>query len=87
MAPLFPRADAHDELPVQTNPAGTRVFRVVDRTIDTRSRLIIADSPDAAVAPDATSISMLDHSVTHEVVECRELSEQGTVWQSPPEHV
>lgn len=84
MTDLFPREDGRNELPVETNPAGTRVFRVTDRTIDQRTRLIIAPSPEGAVAPNATAISMLGHETIHEVVECRELIEQGVTWQSAP---
>jgi hypothetical protein len=80
---LYPREDAREPRHYEPNPAGTRVFRVTDRTIHQRTRLIMAQSPDDAVSDAATEISALGGETIHEVVECVELVAQGIAWQSP----
>jgi hypothetical protein len=85
MTKLYPREDGREPRNYDPNPAGTRVFRVTDRNIHQRTRLIIAQYPEDAVSDKATEISALGGETIHEVVECVELVAHGLTWQSPPE--
>lgn len=80
----LPREDGRSDLPFEPNPAGSRIFRVTDRTIDSRTRLIIADTPEDACAAGATQINMLAHEVIHEVVECVEYRPFGWPYTALP---
>jgi len=84
MSRLFPSTDRKEDVDVQGNPQD-RVFRVTDRTIDTRTRLIIAVDPEGAVADDATQITILGRGMSHEVTECVELVPTTQAYHSPPE--
>lgn len=82
---LLPREDHREDLPYNPNPRGSRIFRVTDRSIDQRTRLVIAETPEQAAADDAAQISELAREHIHEVVECIEYVPHGMTWQSPPE--
>ena len=84
---LHPSESSREQLPYQPNPNGMRIFRVTDRIMDQRTRLIIADSPESAIADDASAISELAHEKIHEVVECIEYQPLGMAWQSPAERI
>lgn len=73
MSRIFPSQTSETDLPTQGNPNGDRVFRVTDRTIDSRTRLVIAKNPEGAVSDEASAITVLAHSLSHEVTECVEL--------------
>lgn len=87
MSPLIPRRDKERELPVEPNPNGSRVFRVTDRTIDERSRLILAPDAESATADDASAIAALSRRVMHEVTECIEFVPGDDVYRVPPREV
>lgn len=85
MSRLLPRETDRADAPYNPNPRGTRIFRVTDRTIDQRTRLVIATSPEEAITDDASEISGLAREQIHEVVECVEYMAQGMTWHAPPE--
>jgi hypothetical protein len=84
---IFPSEDRRADVPVPPSPRGTRVFRVTDRTIDQRTRLIIAEDAEQAVADDASAIAELSREVIHEVTECIELIAGGEIYRTASERV
>lgn len=87
MTRLFPRETERADTSVEGNPAGHRIFRVTDRTIQERTQLVIADTPESAIAQDATAIDQVGRQTIHEVVECVELVPTSTAYHAPPEVV
>jgi hypothetical protein len=84
---IFPSTDKSEKRPVEPNPNGSRVFRVTDRTIDQRTRLILAADAESAVEPDAMEISPLGRVTTHEVTECVEFVPGDEVYRTASERV
>lgn len=84
---LFPSTDRVEDVNVPPNPRGARVFRVTDRTIDQRTRLVIAEDADAAVQDDASTIASVSRQAMHEVTECVELVPGDDVYRVPPHEV